>query len=372
MNYTLNYAPAGKAEFGYQYTSYSEHGDYNIKYWDRPQQDFVWQDDLHAPFFYRRQIHSAYIMLNHSFGNLEVDAGVRADHTIDEMTIEIKDASRYIKRTELFPSAHLAYKQGNNTYTAGYSYRTNRPGIWQLEPYITYEDYYTKMTGNPDIKPEYIHSAEVGYRRRIADKHSIAVTAFYRNRSGVMERVRVAYEPGVTLDSLINAGNACSWGTEANANVKATRWWNMTINGSIYDYKFTADYENCSDNSNVGYMASMINNFSLGTTTSLQVDAFVVGPTVLTQGSENAYCYFDVALRQQLFKKRMSLSLVAHDILRTAKYTNYRRSPTLNSTTHVRPKYPNIVLSLSYAFNTKQKAHTGAATKGAIFDGKDF
>ena len=372
MNYTLNYAPAGKAEFGYQYTSYSEHGDYNIKYWDRPQQDFVWQDDLHAPFFYRRQIHSAYIMLNHSFGNLEVDAGVRADHTIDEMTIEIKDASRYIKRTELFPSAHLAYNQGNNTYTAGYSYRTNRPGIWQLEPYITYEDYYTKMTGNPDIKPEYIHSAEVGYRRRIADKHSIAVTAFYRNRSGVMERVRVAYEPGVTLDSLINAGNACSWGTEANANVKATRWWNMTINGSIYDYKFTADYENCSDNSNVGYMASMINNFSLGTTTSLQVDAFVVGPTVLTQGSENAYCYFDVALRQQLFKKRMSLSLVAHDILRTAKYTNYRISPTLNSTTHVRPKYPNIVLSLSYAFNTKQKAHTGAATKGAIFDGKDF
>ena len=146
----------------------------------------------------------------------------------------------------------------------------------------------------------------------------------------------------------------------------------MTINGSVYDYKFTANYENCSDNSNVGYMVSMINNFSLGTTTVLQVDANVVGPTVLTQGSEEAYCYFDIAIRQQLFKKQLSLSLVAHDILRTAKYTNYRLSPTLNSTTFVRPKYPNIVLSLSYAFNTKQKAHTGAATKGAIFDGKDF
>ena len=371
-NYTLNYAPTGKADIGYQFTSYSEHGDYNIKYWDRPQQNFIWQDDLYAPFFYRRQIHSAYVMLNHSFGNLEIDAGVRADHTIDKMTIAIKDASRYIKRTELFPSAHLAYNQGNNTYTLGYSYRTNRPGIWQLEPYITYEDYYTKMTGNPDIKPEYIHSAEAGYRRRIADKHSLALTAFYRHRSGVRERVRVAYEPGVTLDSLINAGNDRSWGIEANANIKATRWWTMTINGSVYDYKFTANYENCSDNSNVGYMASMINNFSLGTTTVLQVDANVVGPTVLTQGSEEAYCYFDIAIRQQLFKKQLSLSLVAHDILRTAKYTNYRLSPTLNSTTFVRPKYPNIVLSLSYAFNTKQKAHTGAATKGAIFDGKDF
>ena len=52
--------------------------------------------------------------------------------------------------------------------------------------------------------------------------------------------------------------------------------------------------------------------------------ANVIGPTVLTQGREEAYCYFDIALRQLLFKKRVSLSLVAHDILRTAKYTNFR------------------------------------------------
>ena len=372
MNYTLNYAPSGKADIGYQFTSYSEHGDYNIKYWDRQLKDFVWQDDLYAPFFYRRQIHSTYVMLNQTLGNLEIDAGVRADHTIDKMTIAVEGASRYIKRTELFPSAHIAYNQGDNTYTMGYSYRTNRPGIWQLEPYITYEDYYTKMTGNPDIKPEYIHSAEIGYRRRIADKHSLALTAFYRHRSGVRERVRVAYEPGVTLDSLINAGNDRNWGIEANANIKASSWWTMAISGSVFDYKFTANYKNCSDNANVGYMASMINNFSLGNTTSMQVDANVIGPTVLTQGREEAYCYFDIALRQLLFKKRVSLSLVAHDILRTAKYTNFRISPTLNSTTYVKPKYPNIVLSIGYAFNTNQKTHTGAATKGAIFDGKDF
>lgn len=31
--YELNYRPDGKLELGYQYTSYSEHGDYNITYW---------------------------------------------------------------------------------------------------------------------------------------------------------------------------------------------------------------------------------------------------------------------------------------------------------------------------------------------------
>jgi len=371
-SYELNYNPNGKAEIGYQYTSYSEHGDYNIKYWDRPKHDYVWQNDLYAPFFYRRQIHSAYLMLNHNFGNLEVDAGVRADHTIDEMTIDIKDASRYIKRTELFPSAHLAYEAGKNTFSAGYSYRTNRPGIWQLEPYITYEDYYTKMTGNPDIKPEYIHSAEVGYRIMIADKHTLALTAFYRHRRDVRERVRVAYEPGVTLDSLINAGNDRSWGLELSARIKAAQAWDITLNGSLYDYKFTADYKGCSDATNTSYTFAMINNFTLGATTRLQVDANVVGPTTLSQGGEDAFYYFDVALRQQLFNKRLTASLVVHDLLRTARYDNYRISPTLISTTHVRPKYPNIVLSVSYAFNSKHKEHSGAVTKGTIFEGKDF
>lgn len=373
MSYQLNYRESGKAEVGYQYTSYSEHGDYNIKYWDRAQHDYVWQDDLHAPFFYRRQIHSAYLMLNDKFGPLSVEAGVRADHTIDQMDIEIEGMSRYIKRMELFPSAHLMYEApGKNFISAGYSYRTNRPGIWQLEPYITYEDYYTKMTGNPDIKPEYIHSAEVGYRKTIAEENTISVTGYYRHRKGVRERVRVAYEPGVTLDSLINAGNDRTWGVEMSAQVKAARWWSMNVNASLFDYKFDADYEGCTDSKNTGYTASMINNFTLGRTSRLQFDANVVGPTVLTQGREDAYCYFDLAFRQQLFKNKISASIVAHDVFRTARYNNYRISPTLNSTTHVRPRYPNIVLSISYVFNSKHKEHTGAVSKGAVFEGKDF
>ena len=90
-------------ELGYHYTSYSEHGAYNIKYWDRDLADFVWQDDLHAPFFYRRQIHSLYAMLTDKVGRFEFDAGLRADHTIDELTISVAGADRYIKRLELFP-----------------------------------------------------------------------------------------------------------------------------------------------------------------------------------------------------------------------------------------------------------------------------
>ena len=84
--------------------------------------------------------------------------------------------------------------------------------MWQLEPYITYEDYYTKKVGNPDIRPEYINSVEVGYRRSFSADNGVAVTGFYRSRTDVIDWIRRPYEPGVTLDSIVNAGNDKTYG----------------------------------------------------------------------------------------------------------------------------------------------------------------
>ncbi|MDD4592658.1 MAG: outer membrane beta-barrel protein, partial [Parabacteroides sp.] len=88
---------------------------------------------------------------------------------------------------------------------------------------------------------------------------------------------------------------------------------------------------------------------------------------------ENAYCYFDLAFRQQFLKNGLTVSVVAHDIFHTAKYDNRRISSALESFTHVRPKYPNIVFSISYAFNAAgHKEQNNAVSGGNVFEGKDF
>lgn len=373
-NYTLNYRDEGKIDVGYQYTSYSEHGDYKIRYWDRPKQEYEWQDDMYTPFYYRRQIHSAYAMITDKFGPVKVDAGLRIDNMIDKLETDLEDGDRNISRLEAYPSAHISYEApNNNTITLGYSNRTNRAGVWKLEPYITYKDYYTRLTGNPDLAPEYIHSVELSYRKRFTQSNSLSVTSYYRNRRGTYDLIRVAYEPGVTLDSLINAGRDRTYGVEANLQIRNTRWWNMTLNGSLYNYQFKAEFEGSTDAQNTSYTASWMNNFTLGKTTRMQFDVNVVGPTVLTQGREEAYYYFDLAIRQELFNKKLNLSFVAHDIFRTARYDHIRDSQTLKATTYVKPRYPHLTLSLSYSFNAAgRKEQTGAVSSGASFTGKDF
>ena len=376
LAYDLNYRSTGKAEFGYQLTSYSEFGDYSIKYWNREVKDFQWQDHLAAPFWYRRQLHSLYAMATDKFGPLSVEAGVRGEMTDDRMHFEHTYTSRDIRRWNLFPSAHISYEApGRNIFSAGYSYRVARPGIWELEPYITYEDYYTKKTGNPDIRPEYIHSAEIGYRKHFGGENVLSVTGFWRQRSDVRERIRTAYrpEPGVTLDSLVNAGNDRTVGLEASATVKPMSWWRMTMNGSIFHYRFVSTFVGSTDASIMSSGFSMMNNFNIGRATRLQFDANYVGPRVISQGKEKGYVYFDLAVRQPLMKNRLSASLVFHDMFRTARYHSSRISPTLVSDTFVRPKYPHVVLALTYNFNSAgNKEKTGAVSSGAVFEGKDF
>ncbi|MDO5572257.1 MAG: outer membrane beta-barrel family protein [Bacteroidales bacterium] len=374
MIYELYFDKNNFLESGYQFTSYSEIGDYNIKYWDRQEVDFIWQDDLRAPFYYRRQIHSLYSMYNGKYGNFEVNGGLRGDYTLDRLYISVPGANRNIKRFNIFPSLHLGYNlSSNHILSFGYSYRTNRPGIWQLEPYITYEDYYTKKIGNPDIRPEYIHSFELGYRWVSEKGNTFNLTAYYRDRKDVTDRIRIAYEPGVTLDSLINAGNDSSLGLEASAKTKPLNCWDITFNADLYHYKFKSNYVGCSNASNTSYAVSMINNFKLTKTAKMQFDANLVGPSILTQGKEKAYCYFDLAFKKQLLNNKLSLSLVAHDIFKTARYYNTRSNSSLNFITKIKPKYPNFALSVTYLFNLSgAKEQNKAVSSGASFEGKDF
>lgn len=374
LAYKLDYSPTGKLEAGYQYITYSEHGGFSFKAWDKAVKDFVWDESQDIPFYYRRQNHILYSMVTDRIGKVDFDAGLRAERVLDYVDIGMKDASRDVKLWDFFPSAHIAYDaESAGIFSFGYSRRTNRPGIWQREPYITYEDYYTRKIGNPDIMAEYIHSLELGYRKLFRSSGNMAATLFWRHREGVVDWIRLPYDPGITLDKIVNAGDQDEYGIEFSSQFKPAKWWNATLNGDFYRFDFNALRDDCTDASGFNWMLGWINNFNVAKDTKMQFDGHFVGPHVLTQGSEKAYCYFDLAARRQFGKGRVALSLVAHDIFHTAVYENIRSTQGLESKTWVRPKYPNVVLGLTFRFNTSAAREKGGSISSeAGFEGKEF
>lgn len=372
LDYVLPYSSSGRMETGYQYYSYLEDGDYKMKYWNPSTKEFYERDDIYNTFYFQRGVHTLYVLLNQQIAKFVFQAGARAEHTHQVLRSSKTWANRTENRLEFFPSAHIGYNPDETTtFTLAYSRRTNRPELFYMEPYITFRDYYTAEIGNPDIRPEYINSFELTFKKNI-NEHTIQAAVFHRNRTNKIERLRIPYEAGITLDSMANVGNDYSTGMELGLNMKVNKMWDFTFNGDLYHYKIKNKLGLGNGNaSSVNYGLALNNNFQLTSTTSLQLDGTFIGPTVRTQGTQKGFFYADLGLRQQLFKGKIIAGLSFRNFAHTAKYINNIANTEVSSYTKILPKYPLITFSIGYTFNNFKQRVQGR-NGSDFFEGTNF
>ena len=371
LDYTLPLGARSRLEAGYQYYSYLEDGNYRMEWWDPETQSFFWRDDIYNTFYFQEGVNSIYAILSHTWRGLEAQAGVRGEHTHTVLESSVPGADRERNRFEFFPSVHLGYTfSGDHRLLASYSRRTTRPQLYYMEPYITYRDFYTAEIGNPDIRPEYIHSFELNYRKNVGE-NTLSATLFHRSRQDKIERLRVPYSAGVTLDSMANVGHDYSTGVELSASLRLFRWWNTTLNGNLYHYKVRNEQAaGGNSSSSTNYDILWNNLFTIGKYTRVQLDGSFVGPSVTTQGRTDAYWYANLAIRQQLLDRRLTATLAFRDIFRSARYVSDIQTADLRSLTRIKPKYPQITLTLSWSFNSfKAKPSQTKEDRSEMFEG---
>ena len=371
LDYVLPYSETGRIEAGYQYDSYLEDGEYSMQFWNPESKEFYWRDDIYNTFYFQRGVNSLYALLAETYKKFEFQVGARGEHTHQVLRSSVKGADRIVNRFDFYPSAHIAYNLPNeHRLMASYSRRITQPRLFFMEPYITYRDFYSAEIGNPDIRPEYINSFELNYKKYVGENLFMA-TLFHRSRTDKIERLRVPYQTsGVTLDSMANVGNDYSTGIEISTAIKATRWWNININGSLYHYKLDNNSTfDGSKTSSTNYEISWNNGFDIGKYTRIQLDGNFIGPSATTQGGTNAFWFANLAVRQQLFNRKLTGTLAFRDVFGSARYTSHITQSNLNSITHIKPNYPVITLTLSYAFNNFLNKGRTSKENYDIFEG---
>lgn len=369
VDYKYPYSKTGQLESGYQYHSYLEDGDYNMQFWDPEKKEFYWREDIYNTFYFQRGIHSVYLIGSDSYKDFDAQVGIRGEHTHQVLRSSIEGANRKVNRFEVFPSVHIGYTMPRNQkLTFAYSYRTNRPELFYMEPYITYRDYYTAEIGNPDIRPEYIHSFELNYKKNIGEQ-VLQTSLFYRSRKDKIERLRVPYQAGVTLDSMANVGNDHSLGIELSGQLAISKWWNLNVNGNVYYYKVVNDINSGGKKeTSTNYDITLNNQFRIFKNTRIQLDGNFVGPSVTTQGRSDSFWFVNLAIRQQLFSNLQS-TLSFRDIFNSARYRSDITTADLQSITRIRPDYPVITLSISYTFNNYKRSSQSTRDNRDLFEG---
>ncbi len=297
---------------------------------------------------YVEKISAAYIMTSFQVKSFEFQAGVRSEYS--DITSELKRTGERNHRTYLdfFPSANISYKMNeSNTFQVSYSRRLNRPNFRDLLPYNGFGDSRILMQGNPDLNPEYTDSYETAYLFE-NDIFNIMATAYYRYRTGVIQRFSSVDQSGITHIKPINISVQHVYGMENNFDLQLNKVLRLNSDFNFYKAVMEGKYES-QDFSTTSY--SWINRSSLSLRISkleIQSSLNYRAPRNTPQGKELASWYVDSGVRRDLFKGKGTLALNIRDLFNSRKRSYIVNSEGLYSRSEHQFRMRQVLLTFSY------------------------
>jgi len=375
VNYTYPIRPGSKIEVGYNGIYRKMDNDYTYSEKDPVTGIFVNDMFLSNHFIYKEFVHAGYATYGLTMGNFGMQLGLRAEQYTTDANQVSGDSHLKQDIFSVYPTLHLSYKLNkSNELQLSYSRRVNRPGMQMLNPFMDVTNPQAVRHGNPNLKPEYIDSYEIGHIY-FNDKISINNNFFYRYVHDVLRR----YSYLDTLTNIAhftynNFSSAISWGYELNLDYELFRWWRISGGGSFSNTKINASNVEAGLNSeNYAWTAKLNSMIILPKRIMLQLSSNYMSPIVMPQGKFQGFNAVDAALRKDFLKDKLFLSLRVSDIFNTMqmKVSMYA---TGIETDVVRKRESRVVyLNIGYKINGgvkgKQKKQGGENMGG---DGGDF
>ncbi|MBD3274440.1 MAG: TonB-dependent receptor [Candidatus Marinimicrobia bacterium] len=363
LDYTYPLSQSNNLETGFQSDLFGSDSNTDFYNYDTLDDSYQKLPQLSNHILYDKNIFASYAMYSGQSGQFGYQLGLRGEYTDRDITIPGADKQFSIDRMDYFPSLHTSYKFNRiNQVMASYSRRIDRPRDWYLEPFETWTDAYNVRIGNPDLKPEYIDSYELGYQTRI-HKTFISLESYYRVTSNKIVRLQNTYNPeeipefiddtnNITLHSVENFGDDYRLGVEFLTRFTPAASWTVNLMGNVYNYRIEGTQDGFTfSQSSFNWNLGMNNSVLLWKNGSLQLKGFYRSPTVSAQGKQGGLILTDFAIRQDLLDGTLSAILQIRDVLGTANREFVTSGPNFYRYNYMERESPVVMLTLKYNFN---------------------
>jgi outer membrane receptor protein involved in Fe transport len=321
---------------------------------------------------YTRSEHALYTIFSNTWSNLGLQAGLRGEYTYRTVELPLLDQYFEIDRWDFFPSVHGSYEfSKGKQLMASYTRRIERPRGWQLEPFDTWMDANNVRRGNPALEPEYIDSYELAFQTFFGDI-SLSTEIYYRMTHNKIEGVSSLFAEDVTLSTVKNIGKDYSVGSEVMLLFDIIKLWNINLMGNLYNYKVEGIlFDKSFSRESFNWQTRLNNVFHLSSNSQIQLNAIYNSPSVSSQGRREGYFSTDLAIKQNLFDRFLSLTLQVRDILGTAKYEFTSEGLDFYNYNYFTRESPMMMLNLRLNINHR-KSEREDNNEGNNFEGEDF
>lgn len=190
-------------------------------------------------FNYKENNNAGYLNFSKEFKKWNIQLGLRGEHTSIQTKQHIGDVKFDSSYFQLFPSAFFNYKlKEDKTIGISVSRRIDRPGYYQLNPFLFLIDVTTYSTGRPSLLPQLTWSYEMSYTVKSLN-FTLGYSHTKDNQDIAIARFKDAFpnipsEENVTVQIPINLESSDYFGLSVSAPIRISKWWNMINNGNIY------------------------------------------------------------------------------------------------------------------------------------------
>lgn len=355
-DYTKPFENGNKIEAGAQLSIFNDRSDFLYQDYDTLLNDWTRNDKFSNDYSLTRNIYAGYGVWSGKIKKITYSAGLRAeyeDRVIRQTTLSSEFHSQLLS---LFPSGSASIELKDKQQLAfSFSRRINRPNGMSLNPFPQFIDNQTIRTGNPDLKPEFTQSFELGYQKQVK-LGSFSAQGYYRRMKDLETFVLIPDSLNRIVMMPMNADRSHSTGIELTANLQATKWLRLMGSGNVYYYilqdpSMSAELKNKS----LAWTAKLNTVFLFGPTTYLAVTANYTGPTIMLQGRMGGNFLMNIGFTQSLMKRKASLTLGVRDLLRTGRSKFETFTGNLTTTTNILMESPMVTLTFTYNLNNYQR-----------------
>lgn len=355
LNYAFPVSEKTIVETGYKGTFRFFNSDFESA--DMVNGEYVVNPLASNSFKFNEQINAVYGLMNSYIGESQnpkwkYNLGLRAENVSNTGSTQNNSDRFNNNYLKLFPSASLQLNLKPDEFVKlGYSKRINRPDLDDLNPFIDITDALNPHGGNPYLKPEIIHIAEMSYSKNWS-KYSFSANAFYRNATDAIRQYAELHDNGVILLQPRNIGSTITYGLETIFSLKPLSFYDANISVTAFQQNINASNLAQDVVSNAfSWYGKIINNFVPWKGGKLQLIGNYNSALATPQGKRIPIYNVDMGFQQKLGKGNARLGLVVTDMFNTLE-SGYKNNTLLFSNNRTN-KSDTRALMLTFAYTFK-------------------
>ena len=309
-------------------------------------------------FSYQQNVYSFYNSYQLKLSKWTAKAGLRLEHTAINANFTSVGSSVKQNYNNFIPSVSVLRSFKTSSINLGFTERIQRPGIWQLNPFVDLSNPKFISTGNPNLQPELNHTFELTYSNFAKGSINVGLSyAFSNNSIQNVSNITTAVNSSgktdtVTRSTYQNLGSNKSLGINLSANYTLIKKLSLSINSQLNQIWLEGSY-NGQLYKNRGVTGNAFANlgYKLDNGYRFGFDAGYFSGDVLLQGKTSHYVFTSYSASKELLNKKLTIAFaVSNPYKKYFQFKSYTSTPDYYRQSLNQNRYSNYRISLSYKF----------------------